>query len=132
MLSNKAFVISNQDGERDFDATADLALSLDPVDFSTDGYFVDQTRYPRLGIALSKGKAVAHGDGEEGEDDAINAQSASPSTSTVVLDDEELGDEAVPMEHGSPRNSSAPSETGEGVRRLEFRELEGLNLKERP
>ena len=36
------------------------------------------------------------------------------------------------MEHGSLSNSSAPSDSAEGVRRLVFPELEGLNVEERP
>ena len=98
MLSLKSFVVLNKDDKENFDEVSDLALTLDRIDFSVDGYPIDNKRYPLIGKAHLRGKekAVVVNDDEEDVED-IGGVGGIPSSSTANLDSEDSLDDNVPL-----------------------------------
>ena len=132
MKSLESFVVSDHDHDHDFDEAFELGLTLDCLDFTTDGYPVDEQRYPRLGKAVSKGKGKAEEDAAGREEEDIVAAGGSISSSTIHIDDNDSVDEAVAMEHVGLSTSEGFEDSGVASRRLVFPELEALNLGDRP
>ena len=132
MLSMKSFVISDQDDEIDFVQARDRALTLDRLDFATDGYPVDELRFPRVGSAVTKGKGRADEEDEvEGVEDTT-VLGGSPSSSTIREGDDDSVDDDLPLERISISTSETGDDSGDASRRLVFPELEALNIVDRP
>ena len=98
MLSLKSFVILDEEDKENFDRASDLAVTLDRIDFSVDGYPVDSKKYPLIGKALLRGKEKAALVKEEEEDaENIGGVGGTPSSSTVNLESDDSLDDVVSL-----------------------------------
>ena len=106
MSSLKSFIILDEDDEENCNEAADLALTLDWVDFPIDSYLVDSKRHRLIGKALlrGKGKAALVNDDEEDVED-IGGVGGTPSSSTTNLDFDDSLDNTVPLGQGSVSHS---------------------------
>src|SRR5579875_3846880 len=116
MLSLETFVISDEDDEDDIDDALDAGKDLDPLDFSVDGYPVDEMIYPMVAKAIAKGKSRARVDeDEEVEEDDI------PSSSTFDGSGaEESQADETPLNPGSQTGSRPCDDSPILNRRLDF------------
>ena len=98
MSSLKSFVVSDKDDEENFDKASNLALTLDCVDFSIDGYLINSKRYPLIKKALLRGKekAIVVDDNEEDVKD-IGGVGGTSSSSTANLESDDSLDNIVPL-----------------------------------
>ena len=132
MSSLKSFVISNEEGEENFDGVSDLALTLDRRDFSVDGYPVDSKKYPLFGKALLRGKekaALVEEDEEDTED--IGAVGGTPSSSTANLESDDSLDDTIPLGQASASHSVS-GDFSRPNQNLDVSDFDHLNISERP
>ena len=66
MSSVIAFLISDEDDEVTFAGAHEIGLGLDRIDFSINGYPIDEDIFPRVSGAAAKGKSIVIEDVEEG------------------------------------------------------------------
>ena len=95
MSSVNAFVISDEDDEVTIARAHEVGLGLDKIDFSINGYPVDEVIFPRVSGAAAKGKAAAIEEVEEGEEEDVPSRLGSPSR--IILD-EDSDEEEPPLE----------------------------------
>ena len=132
MSSLKSFVISDEEDEENFDGVSDLALTLDRIDFSVDGYPVNSKKYPLIGKAFFRGKekaALVEEDEEDTKD--IGGVGGTPSSSTTNLESDDSLNDVVPLgqasvSHSGSGNFSRPN------RNLDVLDFNHLNILERP
>ena len=98
MLSVNAFVISHEDDEVTIASAHEVGLGLDMIDFSINGYPVDEEIFPRVSGTAAKGKSIVIEDVEEGEDEDVPSRLGSPSP--IILD-EDFDKEEPPLEFPS-------------------------------
>ena len=132
MSSFKSFVISDEEDEENFVGAYDLALTLDRIDFSVNGYLVDSKKYPLIGKALLRGKGKA-ALVEEKEEDAedIGGVGGTPSSSTMNLELDDLLDDVVPFGQASVSHSVSGNFAWPN-RNLDVSDFDHLNILERP
>ena len=132
MLSLKSFVISDEDDEKNFDEASDLALTLDCIDFSVDGYPVDSKKYPLINKALlrGKGKAALVDEEKEGPED-IGGVDGIPSSSIVNLESDDSLNDALPLEQASVSDSMS-GDFARPNRNLDVSNFDHLNISEKP
>ena len=132
MLSLKSFVISDEDDEENFDEVFDLALTLDRIDFSVDGYCGDSKNYPLIRKVLLRRKEKAALVDEEKEDaEDIGGVGSTPSSSTVNLESDNSLNDVVPLGQASINHSIS----GDFIwpnRNLDVSDFDHLNISERP
>ena len=132
MSSLKSFVISDEDDEENFDGASDLAPTLDHIDFSVDGYLVDNKKYPLIGKALLRGKGKATLVEEEEEDvEDIGGVGGTLSLSTVNLELDDSLDDAVPLGQASVSHFVS-GDFARPNRNLDVSDFDHLNILERP
>lgn len=140
MLDLDAFCISHKVDEVYFDDAADVALTLDKIDFDVDGYHVDERRFPQLGKALLKGKGKAASDfAEEDEDEERSNVAGSPNPRVLMSEDDPMedSDDVVPPQRLSETQSEAGDTTALSRQvhipaRADFPELDREDFPERP
>ena len=132
MSSLKSFVVLDDDDKENFVKAANLALTLDRVDFSTNAYSIDNKRYPQIGKALlrGKGKAPLVNDNEE-DVEAIRGVCGTPSSSTVNLDSDDFLDDVVPLGHCRV-DLSVSGDFAWPNRDVDVLNFDHLNILERP
>ena len=132
MSSLKSFVISDEEDEENFDGASDLALTLDRIDFSVDGYLIDSKKYPLIEKALLRGKGKAALVEEEEEDAKdIRSVGGTPSSSTVNLESNDLLDDAVSLGQASVSHSVS-GDFARPNRNLNVSDFDHLNILESP
>ena len=132
MSSLKSFVILDKDDEENFDEAADLALTLNWVYFSVNGYPVDSKNYPVIAKALLRGKKKeALVDGNEKDVKDIGGVRGAPSSSTANLDSDDSLDDAVPLGQGSVSHSMS-GDFARPNRNLDVSDFDHLNILKGP
>lgn len=110
MLSLQTFVIEDIEDKDDvLDALAD-GKSLDPYDFSIHGYAVDESKYPMMGKALSKGKSrMRDEEDEDYEEEDVAGGADTPFSSDFDFSPEESEAEVAPRGSRSGRDDDSTS-----------------------
>ena len=129
--SLKSFVISDKEDEENFDGVSDLALTLDRIDFSVDGYPIDSKKYPLIGKALLRGKGKAALVEEEEDTEDIGGVGGTPSSSTANLELDDSLDDDVPLGQASVSHSVSVDRSPPN-RNLDVSDFNHLNILERP
>lgn len=131
MLSVATFVVSDVDDREDIFKAWQQGKTLDPLDFSLNGYPVDPNNYPVAGKALLKGKFKLGSDediitefGEGAE--AVETEEGVSTGEGVDAETEEVGSSAEEDEpEGSERDLGLPGEDVSPLRTQQpiFRDL---------
>ena len=132
MSSLKSFVILDEADKENFDEASDLALTLDRIDFSVDGYPIDSKKYPLIGKALLRGKgkvALVEEEKEDAED--IGGVGGTPSSSTVNLESDDSLDDVVPLGQANVSHFVS-GDFARPNRNLDVSDFDHLNISERP
>ena len=129
MSSVNAFVISDEDDEITVARAHEVGLGLDRIDFSINGYHVNEVIFPRVSGAAAKGKAAAVEEVEEGEEDDVPSRIGSPGPITLDSDSDE---EEPPMEFPSQSTSGAGGSSSPPVLQLTYPKAGPSPLAARP
>jgi hypothetical protein len=132
MLSLETFVISDSDDEDDIDDALNEGKGLDPLDFSVDGYPVDEKIYPMVAKAIAKGKSRAHADeDEEVEEEDIPTREDTPTSSAFDVSTEESQADATPLDPESQMGSRPGDDSPILNRRLDFVDVQEHEVADR-
>ena len=132
MLSLETFVISDYDDEDDIDDALNEGKSLDPLDFSVDGYPVDEKIYPMVAKANAKGKSRARADeDDEFEEEDIPTRADTSTSSAFDVSAEESQADAIPLNPESQTWSRPGEDSPILNRRLDFVDVQEHELSDR-
>lgn len=134
MLSLETFVISDYDDEDAIEDALNEGKGLDPLDFSVDGYPVDEKIYPMVAKAIAKGKSRARADEEEEfEEEEIPTRADTSTSSAFNVSAEESQADAFPLNPESQTCSRPGDDFPILNRRLDFVDVQEHELAdERP
>ena len=123
-----AFIISDEDDGVTIAGAHEIQLGLDMIDFSINGYPVDEEIFPRVSGTAAKGKSIVIEDAEEGEEEDVPSRLGSPSP--IILDEDSNEDEP-PLEFPSQSTSGADGSSSPPVLQLTYPEAGPLPLAAR-
>ena len=131
MLSLATFIISDYDDEDDIDDALNKCKGFDPLDFSVDGYHVDEKIHPMVAKANAKGKSRARDDEDEENEEEYTPTHADTSTSSAFDGSaEESQADAIPLNHDSQTGSRPGDDSPILNRRLDFVDVQKQELSD--
>lgn len=132
MLSLETFVISDYDDEDAIEDALNEGKGLDPLEFSVDGYPVDEKIHPMVAKAIAKGKSRARADeDEEVEEEYIPTRADTSTSSAFDVSAEESQADAFPLNLESQTGSRPGDDSPILNRRLEFVDVQEHELADR-